>query len=430
MAPQDVPARERMGTEMNLSFQRDLFTKTTNPWKRFLPRVEDHSDVVDVPVAVWDIPYTIPQLSYATHGHFRYYGKFPSSVAAQILEDYPAPNEACCVVDNFCGSGTTLVEAKIRGIQSVGVDVSWLAAFASNVKTTVIDPTEVLGLFSKVKKDFANQRIDDHSILSEKFVIKWFSPEAARDLLYLQKTLLPLPLGNARNFLVLAFLAIIRRTSKAYDGEVRPHINKSKKPRDVWAAYEKKVRDMVANHIEFQAAIEGDVFAKCYVHNNLDLKSVNLPGNPYLVVSHPPYLNSFDYRPVFSLEYFWGEPFRIDAKTTNSKGLEFDEVRAYPASETISQKYYEHLHRTYAETFALQQTGGLLAVVIGDCTVKKKLEPVLQKTADICERIGYNLEKVNLRTTHYGLGKYSYNFRADYHGDAEKRDGILVFRKP
>lgn len=414
---------------MNLSLQKDLFAKPSNPWKRFLPRVEEVS-AVDVPMAVWDIPYTIPQLSYATHGHFRYYGKFPSSVAAMILEDYPAPHADSCVVDNFCGSGTTLVEAKLRGIKSVGVDVSWLAAFASNVKTTLIDPAEVLELFSLVKVGCAREINDSEDVLSDKIVAKWFTAEAARGLLKLQKTLMSLPSGEAKDFLVVAFLAIIRRVSKAYDGEVRPHINKDKKPRDVWAAFEKKVRDMVTKHIEFQAAIESNAFSKCYVHNNLDLKSVELPGNPYLVVSHPPYLNSFDYRPVFSLEYFWGEPFRIASNSINPKGLEFDEIRAHPASGTVSQKYYDHLKRTYAETFALQKSDGLLAVVIGDCTVNKKLEPVLQKTADICEQVGYKLEKVNLRTTHYGLGKYAYNFRADYHGDTEKRDGILILRKP
>lgn len=414
---------------MNLTIQKDLFTRTTNPWKRFLPRVEDVSGV-DVPMAVWDIPYTIPQLSYATHGHFRYYGKFPSSVAAMIIEEYPAPDENCCIVDNFCGSGTTLVEAKLRGIKSVGVDVSWLAAFASNIKTRIIDPADVLELFAEVKFSFFRNRIADEQILEDKFVKKWFSPEASRDLFALQQSLLPVRKGAPRDFLTLAFLAIIRRVSKAFDGEVRPHINKSKKPRDVWGAFEKKVRDMVANHVEFQAAVDGDAFSECYVHNNLNLKSIDLPGTPYLIISHPPYLNSFDYRPVFSLEYFWGEPFRTQTNTEASKGLEFDEIRSYPASKSISEQYYDHLRRTYTETFELQQREGLLAIVVGDCTVNKELEPVLQKTADICERIGYRLEKVNLRTTHYGLGKYAYNFRADYHGDAEKRDGILILRKP
>lgn len=428
MNPQDVSTHGLTEHEMNLSIQRDLFNKNINPWKRFLPRVENLSST-DVPMAIWDIPYTIPQLSYATHGHFRYYGKFPSSVAAMILEDYPAPNDDCCVIDNFCGSGTTLVEAKLRGIKSVGLDVSWLAAFASNIKTTLIDAHEVNDQFALVKRNFSHFANDESEALSDKFIIKWFSADAAKDLSALQQALLLLPTGTTRDFLVLAFLAIIRRVSKAFDGEVRPHINKSKKPRDVWSAYEKKVRDMVASHTEFQKFVEEDVFSKCYVHNNLNLRDIDLPGNPYLVISHPPYLNSFDYRPVFSLEYFWGEPFRISTNTGSERGLEFDEIRAYPASESISQQYYYHLRRTYSETYAVQQKGGLLAVVIGDCTVNKKLEPVLQRTASICESIGYTLEKVNLRTTHYGLGKYAYNFRADYHGDAEKRDGVLILRK-
>lgn len=414
---------------MNLNPQRDLFAKANNPWKRFLPRVEQMSET-DVPMEVWDIPYTIPQLSYATHGHFRYYGKFPSSVAAMILEEYPAPTEDCCVIDNFCGSGTTLVEAKLRGIKSVGVDVSWLAAFASNVKTMIVDPAKIQSQFQELTRIFTAESLGNDFAPEDKFVGKWFLPEASRDLFALQSALLKLEPCPTRDLLVLAFLAIIRRVSLAHDGEVRPHIKKNKKPRKVWAAYEKKVRDMVANHVEFQAALESDSFAQCYVHNNLNLRSINLPGKPYLVISHPPYLNSFDYRPVFSLEYFWGEPFRVNGTAVTTKGLEFDEIRAYPASESIAEQYYEHLRSTYTETFALQESGGLLAVVIGDCTVKKKLEPVLQKTADICEALGYRLEKVCLRTTHYGLGKYAYNFRADYHGDADKKDGVLILRKP
>lgn len=415
---------------MNLLLQRDLFAKSTNPWKRFLPRVEELSGT-DVPMEVWDIPYTIPQLSYATHGHFRYYGKFPSSVAGMILEEYPAPTADCCVLDNFCGSGTTLVEARLRGIPSVGVDVSWLAAFASNVKTRIIDPAKVLGLFNDVRRAFESLSKIDDPILQDKFVQKWFSQEASRDLLTLRNALVTLEEGTSRDFLVLAFLAIIRRVSRAYDGEVRPHINKDKRPRGVWSAFEKKVRDMVANHLEFQSAVEGDLFVHCYVHNNLDLTGIALPSVPYLIISHPPYLNSFDYRPVFSLEYFWGAPFRINGVAAKSpKGLEFDEIRAYPASESITEQYYTHLRDTYSETFALQESGGLLAIVIGDCTVRKQLEPVLQKTARLCEEIGYSLQKVCLRTTHYGLGKYAYNFRADYHGEADKKDGVLILRKP
>lgn len=77
----------------------------------------------------------------------------------------------------------------------------------------------------------------------------------------------------------------------------------------------------------------------------------------------------------------------------------------------------------------IQPVGGYLAIVIGDCTRNGELIPVIDKTIELVKEIGYTPFEYNFRTTHYGLGKYAYSHRADYHGDAEKRDGILVFRR-
>jgi len=58
-----------------------------------------------------------------------------------------------------------------------------------------------------------------------------------------------------------------------------------------------------------------------------------------------------------------------------------------------------------------------------------KLIPVVDKTIQIVESIGYKLSELNYRTTHYGLGKYAYNHRADYHGQQEeKKDGLYSVR--
>jgi len=44
--------------------------------------------------------------------------------------------------------------------------------------------------------------------------------------------------------------------------------------------------------------------------------------------------------------------------------------------------------------------------------------------------IGYQISEINYRTTNYSTGKYSYQHRADYHGEKEqKKDAILVFKK-
>ncbi|MBI4174324.1 MAG: DNA adenine methylase, partial [Candidatus Aenigmarchaeota archaeon] len=47
------------------------------------------------------------------------------------------------VLDPFCGSGTTLLACKQRGINSIGLDVLPTAVFASRVKTADYDPQKL-----------------------------------------------------------------------------------------------------------------------------------------------------------------------------------------------------------------------------------------------------------------------------------------------
>lgn len=78
---------------------------------------------------------------YLTHSIHPYPAKFPPQLPKLILEKYSKRNEI--VLDPFCGSGTTLVEAKLLGINSIGVDVNGLSCLLSKVKTTPV--TEIQG---------------------------------------------------------------------------------------------------------------------------------------------------------------------------------------------------------------------------------------------------------------------------------------------
>lgn len=396
-------------------------------FKKYLPIIKSLKNK-SPKINEWDIPYTINELAYLTHGHYRYYGKFPSVIAGQILEQFPPTSKDSYVLDNFCGSGTTLVESKIRGINSFGIDISWLSVLVSNVKCAEINIKEV--------KDKLTQIVDRFYFLyksfdfkSDDFLKKWFTQEASRDLSILQNILFDLPLGNVRDFLIVAFLAIVRRVSKAYDGEVRPHINKTKKSRNVLSAFSKKVMDMCKNHKTFLDICPKNVKSRCFLGNNLSLPIEFYDSNCYLVVSHPPYLNSFNYSPVYSLEFYWGSVFEKQY-VCNDEQLYRSELRAHPATDNIVNKYFNHLKVCYEETFKIQKAGGYLAIVIGDCTRNKKLIPVVAKTIELVSGIGYKLHEINYRTTHYGLGKYAYRHRADYHGEvADKKDGIIIFKK-
>lgn len=406
--------------------QNDLFEEVAS-YKKFLPII-NHVRTTDYTINEWDIPYTISELSYLTHNHYRYYGKFPSAVAGQLLTQYIPPTPEHYVLDNFCGSGTTLVEAKLRGINSYGVDISWVSALVSEVKSKHINLKTVPELLStlgeyQTKIDIRKSSID------KAFAEKWFSNDAIDELFTIQQWLVSLPKSNERNFLIVGFLAIVRRVSRAHDAEVRPHINPNKKQREVKQAYLKKIKDMLKTQQEFQKLTDEAVIAECVVADNQSLPSKFANGKCYLLISHPPYLNSFNYRPVFSLEYLWGNVFEDEFVESSNIGLIKSELVAHPANERNTEKYFQHLRNCYQSSYDIQESGAKLAVVIGDCTRNKELVPVIDRTIELVKQIGYKLSEINYRTTHYGLGKYAYKDRADYHGETEKRDAIIVFTR-
>jgi len=405
----------------------DLLPEEQLIYKKFLPiikKIEGKNEITNE----WDVPSTIKDLSYLVHSHYRYYGKFPSVVAGQILEQIPPPSKEHYVLDNFCGSGTTLVEAELRGIKSFGLDISWLSVLASNVKISSVKIVTIKNQLSELVCWFESNK-DLHLSPSDSFAEKWFEETAARDLLVIQKYLFEMKNSKTKDFLIIAYIGIVRRVSKAHDGEVRPHINKKKKQRKVIAAFSKKVNDMCRDHEDYLNYINHKVESKCLLGDNLNLPSKFDDKKCYLAISHPPYLNSFNYAPVFNLEFYWGQVFEEQYSENNIK-LYKTEMKAHPATESITEKYFNHLKRCYEETYRIQDDGAYLAVVIGDCTRNGKLVPVLDKTIELVEKIGYKLCEINYRTTHFGLGKYAYSHRADYHGDAEeKKDGIIIFRK-
>jgi hypothetical protein len=407
--------------------QKDLFEET-KIYQKYLPSITSVKDK-DKKVNNWDIPYTIGELSYLTHNHYRYYGKFPSVVAGQLLNQYAPPSNSHYVVDNFCGSGTTLVEAKLRGIKSYGVDISWISALVSEVKTRHVDLKKISTLLSASNEFVFKEELSEQNVNLD-FAKKWFTEEVIEDLFRIQRWLLTLPKSNERDFLLVGFLAIVRRVSLAYDAEVRPHINPKKKQRNVSEAFAKKIKDMMSKQYDLQELTDAKTVAKCFVGDNQNLPILFGDGKCYMVISHPPYLNSFNYRPVFSLEFCWGGVFESEYVKKDEIGLIKSELIAHPANELNTENYFNHLKNCYQSSYDIQDEDGKLAVVIGDCTRNGKLIPVIDNTIDIVKGIGYKLEEVNYRTTHYGLGKYAYKDRADYHGKAEqKRDAIIVFSR-
>ncbi|MVT68369.1 hypothetical protein GPL21_25055 [Bradyrhizobium pachyrhizi] len=76
-----------------------------------------------------------------THGYYKYPARFSPTFANAAIKAFTKPGDL--VVDPHVGGGTTLVEALANGREAIGVDISSLAEFITNVKCTVYSETEI-----------------------------------------------------------------------------------------------------------------------------------------------------------------------------------------------------------------------------------------------------------------------------------------------
>ncbi len=67
------------------------------------------------------------------HNWYRFVLSFPPHLVREYLARFGL-KEGATIFDPFCGTGTTLIEAKLHGLNSVGIEANPMAHFASSVK--------------------------------------------------------------------------------------------------------------------------------------------------------------------------------------------------------------------------------------------------------------------------------------------------------
>lgn len=70
---------------------------------------------------------------YCVHGWYRFVLSFPPHLVRDYVERFGL-KPGSVVLDPFCGTGTTLVESKKLGLQSIGIEANPMPCFASSVK--------------------------------------------------------------------------------------------------------------------------------------------------------------------------------------------------------------------------------------------------------------------------------------------------------
>jgi hypothetical protein len=256
----------------------------------------------------------------AFHDWYRFVLSYPPHLVREYIDKFNLTDKSI-VLDPFCGTGTTLVEAKLRNVGTIGIEAHPFSQFAASVKLDwSIDPDQFLTEAREIAYTALSllnlQGIKDDQaldIVPENLILKTISPEAQS--LLLTNSISPLPLHKTltllnclkshekeayyRHALLALANALVYKISNLHFG---PEVGVKNPKTDVpvvsnWLAeVEKMVNDL--------HSIQGKKFpgTEVYLADARQIGNLIAPKTVHAVITSPPYPNEKDYTRTTRLE--------------------------------------------------------------------------------------------------------------------------------
>jgi SAM-dependent methyltransferase len=383
-----------------------------------------------------------------THGLHRFAAKFVPQVPAWALDTFGS--RTSLVLDPFLGSGTTLVEAVLRGGTSIGVDVDPLARFIARAKVQPVDHERIAALAGEITARWRAPAAPPEPPMPDISNFgHWFAAPQWGWVQSLRDTILALDCtDDERAFLLVVFSSTLRWVSNADDQSQKTYVSGTlrKDPPPVPVVFGRflgRAVDGLADlnrkrHSESVAVIPADADA-----TRLGLG----PETVDLAVTSPPSLDSVDYPYNMMLEYFWlgpllGVPDRrsFNALRRRPIGAKSPVVRhglpaslegsvtldtMPPARRAAATTYFALMERHFSEVARVLRPGARYAFVVGNSQTLVDMVPLHDALVRLAAAAGLSLE----RAFGYRIRRHYMKFPRNGRGGIILIDWVLVFRK-
>jgi DNA modification methylase/transposase-like protein len=371
-----------------------------------------------------------PNDTLPVHRWWPYVQGYSAEFVSGLIRERDLPTGST-VLDPFCGSGTTLVEARRHGMRPVGSEILLPAALAARVKTRFeLDPSTLRRGADQLLRNARLRRAGTPPFLRE--TARQFAPEVVRDLTKLRDAL-PRGTGPSEEALRLAFGAILIPVSRLRRspclGYGRPEPST---PIDVFHTFTEQVDRMVAD-LGMLRAERTRWGPRATVHPT-DARTLDAPeGSVDLAVTSPPYVNGMDYVMNYKLDLAWlgyvhgyAELARLRSTMVACDNLPRRETAGYLATSSTPDPWLPEIldrirgnvarkgsyrrddvhgvvHRYFADLVPVLRRvhralrpGGRLVLVVGDSLMAGTYVPGDLLLARIGARLGFRIVSVDV----------------------------------
>lgn len=350
----------------------------------------------------------LPERIRTKHVHrlHPYLGKFIPQLVEVFLRMYFKPGET--VYDPFCGSGTTLVEANVLGVNAIGCDISGFNCLLSKVKTQKYDVSrakrEIIDILQETETycrpnlfSSAGDEVIKETVNS--YLLEWYAPQARKELLTynsligshsypdLLKIILSRSARSAR--LTTHFDLDFPKKPQTESYYCYKHSRSCSPTQEALGFLRRYSLDTIERIVEF-AALRTNAQVTVL---NADSRYVELPDQIDGIITSPPYVGLIDYHEQHRYAY---ELLGL----TDKRDLEIG-AAARGSSQAAKKAYREDIMAVFTHAAQHMRPGSPAVVVVHD---KHDLYP------EIAGACGFKVECVIERHVNRRTGRRAGEF--------------------
>ncbi len=356
----------------------------------------------------------LPEKIRTKHVHrlHPYLGKYIPQLVEIFLRKFFKPGQT--VVDPFCGSGTTLIQAKELGINSIGYDISAFNVMLAKAKTAnynipeaqreIHDILEKVEALTQPKRQMSLFKLDislpEQSVNDNQYLNNWFAPQALIELITYRNLI------YSEGYKYKELLKIILCRS-ARSARLTTHFDLDfpKKPQtESYYCYKhSRTCSPIQEAIKFLKRYSIDTIQRIkefsYLRTNasvtiehVDSREVEIPPI-HGVITSPPYVGLIDYHEQHIYAYHL---LRLKDRRQNEIGQ-----ASNGSSQKACQEYKKDIAKVFKHVAKAMVNGGRMIVVAND---KADLYH------EIAEMAGVKIESVVHRHVNRRTGRRSGDF--------------------
>jgi len=390
-------------------------------------------------------PYQNKRLPIYRWYHFNH--SFSRDLVWYLIDKFNL-NSQNIILDPFCGSGTTLLAAKEKGISTMGIDILPLSVFISNAKLQSYN-TKRIGLKAKELNKLLNNNANYAASIPKITILhKVFDEKTLSNIFTVKSWIQRIRDEKLRYFFLTALLAIVEKIAFAKKDGGFLRIVPNKKVPEFKASLFSKINEMLTDiecsdlqsNINSKALL-GDARQLCFPMESFDA-----------VITSPPYLNRHDYTRVYILELAVGflksesEIKELRYKTLRShveakKGFTCDDYKELVELKVIIKKlekktlpnkqvipmiegYFEDMYLVLKEVVRIIKRGSFVAFTIGDVRYGGVLVPVSDILVEISDSLGLSHQETMVArfrgNSPQQMGKF---------GRVPTKESIIIWKK-